>query len=389
MSSDFYSKVKCIYTFNEVSNQKNYTPLPDNWLLIISDIKGSTDIIRQGRYKEVNMAGASIITAIANYFKPLQLPFIFGGDGATVCIPPDPSGGYKGILSFCENAVRQAYGFDIIIGVMSIKELRESGHDVMVARQRLSEWVEQAVFWGSGLQYAESMLKNGHLSPVNALPVTADFSGLECRWNYVPSKHDEVVALIIQAYKTDNDEIEAVYKACMEKIEEIYGTEEQHRPISVEQLKLASKPSQLNTEIKIRTHRYSFWSRLKYSLNLYFLQLAGYWLMKNKKKTSGNEWGTYKKDLVENSDYRKFNYSIQTIMSGTVKQRLELTEYLEDEFKSGNLVYGIHTSFGALITCFVRDYKGKHVHFIDCSEGGYSKASQSLKSRLEYFQSLK
>ena len=386
MSSDFYSKVKSINTFNEVSNQSNYTPLPDNWLMVISDIKGSTDIVRQGRYKEVNMAGASIITAIANYYKPTQLPFIFGGDGATVCIPPDTSEGFKGILAYCKTAIKEAYGFDIIIGVISIKELRELGHDVKVARQKLSEWVEQAVFWGSGLHYAETLLKSGQLPPVNAAPVTADFSGLECRWNYIPSKHDEVVALIIQAFKTDNDEIEAVYRSCMHKIEEIYGPEEKHRPISVEQLKLASRPSQLKTELKIRTHNLGIWSRIKYYLKLCFMQLAGYWLMKNKKKTSGNDWGEYKKNLVENSDYRKFNYSIQTIMSGTIKQRHQLTEYLENEFKSGNLAYGIHTSFGALITCFVSDYQGKHVHFIDCSEGGYSKASQSLKSRIDMLQ---
>jgi hypothetical protein len=386
MSNDFYSKVKCFSTFNEVCNQENYTPLPDDWILVISDIKGSTDLVKQGRYKEVNMAGASIITALANHYKTIQLPYIFGGDGATICIPPDESELYKGVLSYCKNSIRKAYGFDIIIGVISIKELREAGHDLLVARQKLSEWVEQAVFWGSGLQYAEIMLKNGELNPVETAPVVADFNGLKCRWNIVPSKHDEIVALIIQANKTANEQIEGVYKACMERIEKIYGADEQHRPISTDQLKLESSPSQLITELKIRTHSKGFWYGFKYFIHLYFMQLAGYWLMKKNKKTSGNDWGRYKKDLVLNSDYRKFNYSIQTIMSGTIEQRVELTEYLEKEFKAGNLVYGIHSSYGALITCFVRNYQGNHVHFIDCSDGGYSEASKALKIRLEYLQ---
>ena len=42
---------------------------------------------RSGRYKAVNMAGASVISALLNRVDRRDLPFVFGGDGAFVAIP--------------------------------------------------------------------------------------------------------------------------------------------------------------------------------------------------------------------------------------------------------------------------------------------------------------
>jgi hypothetical protein len=34
------------------------------------------------------------------------------------------------------------------------------------------------------------------------------------------------------------------------------------------------------------------------------------------------------------------------------------------------------------MTCFVRAYRGNHVHFVDGSDGGYALAARALKAQL-------
>jgi len=62
---------------------------------------------------------------------------------------------------------------------------------------------------------------------------------------------------------------------------------------------------------------------------------------------------------------------------------MEMTEFLERMFQKEELVYGIHPSFAAMVTCYVKNYQSNHIHFVDGSNGGYAKASQDLKLRLK------
>ncbi len=48
---------------------------------------GRRKAIADGRYKAVNMAGASVISALLNGLGRRDLPFVFGGDGALVALP--------------------------------------------------------------------------------------------------------------------------------------------------------------------------------------------------------------------------------------------------------------------------------------------------------------
>jgi hypothetical protein len=57
--------------------------------VVLADVKGSTEAVRAGRYKDVNLVGAACITAALNVTRDLDLPYAFGGDGATVLIAPD------------------------------------------------------------------------------------------------------------------------------------------------------------------------------------------------------------------------------------------------------------------------------------------------------------
>jgi hypothetical protein len=380
-SSEFYQNLKVFSSFRNASNYTYYTPLPDDWYVALADIRGSTDAIRLGKYKEVNMAAASIIAALNNFYeKDNILPYLFGGDGSLIALPNENIEAVKGIMAFCKKAVGDAYGLEMAVGLMSIKELREKGHDVRVARLRLSEIVDQTLFWGSGVTFAEDYIKE-HNTLKDIEPIEADFSGLECRWSQVPSDKDEVAAYIIQALGKDDVKSLDIYEECFQKIESIYGKDESFHPIREEALQMTTNPLLLGVEWKLLTQPSTFKKKIKYAAMMAFQLVAGLLLMKFKKKTSATDWGDYKPDLVRHSDYKKFGDGLRFVATGTIQQRMDLTTFLDEMYQKKKLAYGVHPSFAAILTCYVRNYQSDHIHFVDGTDGGYAKASQELKTR--------
>ncbi|MEX0845254.1 MAG: DUF3095 family protein [Balneolaceae bacterium] len=382
-TSQFYENLNTVPSFREVSNHSLYTPLPDDWHLALADIRSSTDAIRLGKYKEVNMAGASIIAALNNFFNQDDfLPYLFGGDGSLIALPNHKIEEVKGLLAFCKNAVRDAYGLEMAAGVISMKELREAGHEVGVAQLKLSDLIDQTIFWGSGVTYAEDLIKQtNRLEGVK--PIEADFSGLECRWGQVPSDKDEVAAYIIQAFeKNDNESVE-IYERCFDMIEDIYGEKDEYHPIREEALQMTGNPLLLGVEWKLRTQPPTILKKLKHFGRMLFQLITGLYLMKFQKKTSETNWEEYKPDLVRHADYKKFGDGLRFVASGTIQQRMEMTQFLDKEFSEKNLAYGVHSSFAAMVTCYVKSYQSNHIHFVDGTDGGYAKASQELKNRIK------
>ncbi len=99
-------------------------------------------------------------------------------------------------------------------------------------------------------------------------------------------------------------------------------------------------------------------------------------------KTENTDWGHYKKTLIANTDYRKFDEILRMIISGTLEQRKQLTAYLEDLRDKRKIVFGIHASASALMTCLVFNYENDHIHFLDGSDGGYALAAKDMKQQL-------
>jgi hypothetical protein len=74
--------------FSLVLDPAVYEPLPEDWLIGITDVVSSTLAIKSGRYEDVNFAGASIIAALGNAWGSFDFPFVFRGDGAAFALPP-------------------------------------------------------------------------------------------------------------------------------------------------------------------------------------------------------------------------------------------------------------------------------------------------------------
>ncbi|HEY6951282.1 MAG TPA: DUF3095 domain-containing protein [Bacteroidota bacterium] len=387
-TESFYVNLPVIQNFIDVSNPEIYTPFPDDWNIVVTDVKDSTRAIAEGGYKVVNLLGASSIIAMLNLTKSLSLPFVFGGDGATLCIPNSLVGRAKQSLVATRLMAKEIYGLDLRVGIIPLEHIRRNGFDVLVARYRVSENFVQAVFSGGGLQFAEELLKDPsagsqfRLQEGDAVP-DADFSGLECRWKNVPSAHGEVVTVIIQAIRKTAERKNATYKSVIRKIAQIYGTDAMCHPVREDDLTMTLSEKQLSGESRIRSYGKGALYRVWYWFRIRFGVLSGWYYMKTGRRTKRMNWGDYKRQLVANTDYRKFDDKLRQVLSGTTAQREELTSFLENQFKNRELVFGIHAAPTALVTCLIFNYNGAHVHLVDSDNGGYALAAVQLKSQLK------
>ena len=71
------------------------------------------------------------------------------------------------------------------------------------------------------------------------------------------------------------------------------------------------------------------------------------------------------------------------VMDGSETQYRDLREYLDGQHREGRLVYGMHRSREALLTCIVFSYNGNHLHFVDGNDGGHAIAARGLKAQLK------
>jgi len=387
-SDGFYARLPAFSQFKEFSNARIYTELPVDWWVAISDVKGSTEAIESGRYKQVNALGAASIIALLNAVDPIQVPYVFGGDGSTLCIPPSKREAVIAALLATRAMAEKSFGLGLRIGMVPMKDIVAAGFSVSVARYQPSDQFCQAMFMGGGLGYAEALVKqpdsdNPYGVECKTIEPHASFEGFECRWSEIPSPHDEVVSILVQANETEGGDQGALYSEIFKQFESIYGQEHLHHPVREGLMTLAMSLRDLATEIGVRTVHLSRLQRWLYTLKLELKVLAGKWLISRKVDTKTTRWSEYKKNFVSNTDYRKFDEVLRMVVSGTSDQREAFKAVLEQLHQQGKVVYGMHVSNTSLVTCLVRDYNADHVHFLDGSNGGYALAAKGLKAQLK------
>ena len=384
----FYANLPVLDSFFEVANPNNYHPLPDNWLVGVTDIESSTKAVENNQYKRVNILGASPIIGLLNESTKENLPYSFGGDGCAICFPPDLRDQAAAVFAACQKIGKAEYDLNLRAAIIPLKHIREHGYDVRVSRFRISEVYRQAVFTGGGLSFAEDMLKSQEGSSFHIEPkmeneeIQADFTGLECRWQEVSSPNKLVISLLVQA-NPQSQSPEEIYNHVLLKMREIFGFDDQTNPILSSELNMNFSVPELMGETQFRTFGQSWWKRLKYLAKVELQTILGKALMLFNYHSSATDWSLYKPDLALNSDHRKFDDMLRLVISGTPEQQKKLSQYLHQQYEQTKLAYGIHTSEAALITCMVFSYHRNHIHFVDGNEGGYVNAAKKLKVRLK------
>lgn len=376
---NFYKNLQAVSGFSELMNIQSYKPLPLSWCLVVSDIVDSTGHIAGGEFKEVNMVSASVIAAVSNHVKNIELPFTFSGDGTLIAIPGKFSDEVTAIVESCISMASENFNLKLAAGLVPVKELYDAGYDLRVAKEKTSMYVTQAAFMGEGVFRAEELVKERAVSVTNK-KTEIDLTGLECRWNSFPARK-EAVSLIVRAIGNNTQVQSNTYQQVLSAVSDLYGDEVDLKPVRQQDMKLAFSPRLLMAEIKIRS-KADFFNRLIYASKLFYRQIIGHLLMKFNITTKNNRWGVYKPEFIKNSDYRKFSGDLKMIITGTTNQKEKLNQYLENLYQQNRIIYGMHISKATITTCFVTEYQSNHIHFVDGSDGGYTRAAVDFKKRL-------
>ncbi len=370
---NFYKDLQAIDDFSKITDEKLYKKLPSSWYVIVSDVKNSTKAIEKGKYKEVNLVSSLIIIGILNINKNLDLPFIFSGDGATILIPPILIEDSKEVLLEAQKIAKEQFSLSLRVGIISVKDIEKENKKIYIAKYSKNKNHTQAFITGNGVLLAEKMLKKDLINLKKEIYIKreVDFSGLECRWRDIPAAKEEVISLLI---KTNNNNLNS-YKQILLEIEKIVGSTKQRDPIQyIKNLNLSFDPRRLDTEATIFSTNYI--SKIFKLLKISFENFLGLLLMKNKI----GEWANYKNRILDTTDSEKFDDMLKMVISTNKEQTKKLQNYLNKEVKENKLKYGIHISTSTIMTCLVFERHGKHIHFIDGSNGGYALAAKQMKS---------
>jgi hypothetical protein len=379
-TTSFYKELTEIKDFSQIMNDGNYSKIPEDWYVLVSDIKGSTKAIEEGMYKKVNFVAALAIIGVLNINKNSEFPYIFGGDGASLIVPPHLLDKSKIVLLETAKKAKDLFELNLRVGVVSVKEIEKRGSFIEITKFRATKDYTQAIVRGNGLELAEDLLKKEYSTfkidenfTYDYLP---DFDGLECRWEDIKSPKEETIALLIKS--TNLEKSNVIYQNALNKIDEIAGSQTQRNPIKeVNQLNVSFNPKVLNAEASLSS--LNIFSKFFAIIGIIIENLLGVFLM----KFSIGKWGDYKNRIMRTTDTEKFDDMLRMVISTDRIQTKELEDYLEKEYQDDYLVYGIHKSDSALMTCLIFERHGKHIHFVDSSNGGYALAAKALKARLK------
>ncbi|WP_283810584.1 DUF3095 family protein [Bradyrhizobium sp. Y-H1] len=211
----FYEALVRFDSFDDVVRRDRYSPLPDDWIIAVTNVSQSTEAIEQGRYREVNTVDAAVLSAVSNALPDLQFPSTFGGDGASFAAPAAYSSIIKDTLAGTAAGAEDALGLTLRIAVIPIADIRAQQLDVLVARFAPSANVTYAMYAGGGVAWAERELKQGaYTVPRAPMGVTADLTGLSCRFAPIGTKRGVILSLIVVPRDDPTSFVELIRESC-------------------------------------------------------------------------------------------------------------------------------------------------------------------------------
>jgi hypothetical protein len=375
-SDTFYGSIPVFRGFSSLMDPALYSPLPDDWTIGVADIVESTRAIAEARYKAVNMAGASVIAAVTNALDGREFPFVFGGDGASFAVSPGDLDRAREALAATATWVEESLNLMMRVALVPVKAARAQSLDVRVARFGPSPNLSYAMFSGGGLGWAEAAMKRGEFAIHPAPPGTQpDLSGLSCRFEEIPSVRGLILSvLVVPAQGADP---RAFRKAIEDIIALVEKSPDAGRPVPPGGPPLRWPPQ--GVEYETRAARGG--SLLKRRGVVLAVTLWAYVVMRFGIKVGNFVPKTYVQQVVENSDFRKYDDGLRMILDCTPELERALTQILVAAGANGIVRYGLHRQDAAMMTCFTPSVmRSDHVHFIDGARGGYASAATALKA---------
>jgi hypothetical protein len=373
----FYHKLPSFDDFKGITHDEHYFAVPNDWIIVVADIKDSTKAIEEGKYKDVNTIGAASIVSAHNAMGELEFPYVFGGDGATFLAPKLYQARIEKELKALKEIAKRGFALDLRIGIIKVDEILKQGASIEVAKFKLIGQKSVAIFKGGGITLAEKKIKSelDKYEIKGRIKHMIDLNKLSCRWNAIPAKRGKNLSLLVQV--TDKNNM-SIYHDVLQKLEEIYeGKLDDANPVNFEQLSYKSFTECYKNEKRLHS---TIWSMAFVKrISSIFLSVLLFKIGLPRKVFNPEP---YIASMGTHSDYRKFDDMLRMTIDCSPKQIEQISEYLVNLHQQGDIYYGMHTSDNSIMTCFVDGLSmGNHIHFIDGDNGGFAMAAKGLKEQ--------
>ncbi|MEM8689840.1 MAG: DUF3095 domain-containing protein [Pseudomonadota bacterium] len=375
----FYQSVPVLSDFAQVADTGAYVPVPGTWVLGVSDVVGSTKAIEQGRYKAVNMVGASIISAAMNAFGHRDFPFVFGGDGAALAISPEHEPELREAMARTRIWAEEETGLKIRAAIIPVSEIRNAGHDLKVAKYQAAPSVTYAMFSGGGITWADGEMKADrfavHPAPAGAQP---DLTGLSCRWTPITSANGVILSIL--ALPAGEGSPFRFDRLVQDVLDLLQGLDREGHPVPVNAHDLIWPPEGIDLEVAATRGRKS---RVRRKIELLGHSLFQWVLDRTERSVGRYDPMEYRREISRNSDFRKFDDGLRLTVDCTEELARRVEARLSVARTTGVAVYGVYRQDTALMTCLVPSaVSDDHMHFIDGGGGGYAQAARMLKAQI-------
>jgi len=376
--ADFYARIPVFDSFAQLTDPALYRPLPEDWVIGLSDVVASTEAIRAGKYKSVNVAGAALIAAVSNALSHRDFASTFGGDGAAFAVPPQYATIARAALAETAAWVRDELGLTLRVALIPMASIRAEGWDVQVARYAPSPHVSYAMFAGGGLAWAVGKMKAGLYAVLPAPPRTRpDLTGLSCRWQEFPARHGVMLSLIAVPVRAWSEG--AFPKLVCDILRLVGQGAEDGHPI-INPMRVSTWPP-AGLDFEARATRTAHQPLVLRKLELGLQSFLSWVLSRLCPSCTRIQSDRYIDEMVVNTDFRKYDDALRMTIDCTPALANQVEARLLEAEHAGVARFGLHRQDAAILTCFTPSpLSSNHVHFIDGATGGYATAVARMKS---------
>ncbi|RYZ91335.1 MAG: DUF3095 family protein [Proteobacteria bacterium] len=360
--------------------------------VVIADVRGSTAAILDGRFREVNLAGAACVAAIRNVYSPEVVPYVFGGDGATFLVEDSELEKCLLILRGVQGIVRETLFLRLTVGHMSMKDIRARGGEV---RYGFVHWAQKdslPFFRGDGIALAEQEIKrrdDDERGPIETNVLNANVEGLSCKHLAFESTRGRVLSIVVQPFG-EVKEIDAILDQIFQVLSE-GGELDRLRPVSLQNTHRPILAPSWRTEARVQGRGLGFSSLVKAQLKTIVESFLGHIFIRfNIKNPILGDPLYYQARMLQQSDWIKMDGCLRLVLDATPEEEKKILNLLDQLSTENKVIYGFYASSSTVMTChFQSGITDQHTHFIDGFNGGLTQAATDLKNKAKSRESVK
>lgn len=373
-----------------LKDEQSFVSLPESWDIVITDVADSTMAVAEGKYREVNLTAVSCIVAAQNIARThsIQIPFLFGGDGATLMCPASITSELVQAFEIIVHNARKNFGFVLRVGSINATRIFEMQGSIKLAKTMIAPGYDQILCIGNGLALAEKIIKNEYTEKEGRDKGSGNtdifLKGLQCRFREIAAPHNngEILSLVITA--KEHAPQARLYAEILEIIESLYGSNDTRHPVTKQHLSIATAYKDSARELKMRYEKPSIPMLVSHMLRVFIASL----IFKCNIATKLFDPTIYKQQLIAATDNLKIDGSLKTTIHGLPAQREKLIHALNAREQKGVLNFGYYSTDATVMTCYVYDRSSGHIHFLDAKGGGYTQAAAMLKQKIRASETL-